>query len=99
MNPYQLLRTLGYPVAYMKFDEVVPLPYLVYRGGGSSNLVGDNRVLYSDYNYTVEYYFDKKSTATERKIEELFNVNEIPWSKSEDIYIDTENIFLINYYI
>ncbi|WP_425539444.1 hypothetical protein [Microaceticoccus formicicus] len=96
---FRLLQTLGLPVAYMKHVTAQKLPYLVYLGSGSSNFVADNRVYNSENNYTVEYYFDRKSTTTEKKIEKLFNDNEIVWQKSEDIYIRDEEMYLIRYYV
>ena len=94
-----MLQTLGMPVAYMKHSQPVALPYLIYRGNGSVNLKADNVVYNSDNNYVVEYYFDKKSEATERQIEQLFYQNDIPWEKSEDVYIQTEDMFVIYYFI
>lgn len=98
-NPYNLLKNIGIPIAYMKHDKVVDPPFLVYRGSGSDNFGADNTVYNSDYNYTVEYYFITKDEEKEKKLEQLFNDNEIYWEKSEDIYIPSENMYLINYYI
>lgn len=96
---FRLLQTLGIPVAYMKHATTQKLPYLVYFGSGASNFVADNKVYNSENNYTIEYYFDRKSTTTEQKIEKLFNDNEIVWEKSEDIYIKDEEMYLIRYYV
>ena len=47
----------------------------------------------------MEYYYEFKDLEMEDKIEELFNSNEIYWQKSEDIYIESERMFVIYYYI
>lgn len=99
MNPFRLLQTLGMPVAYFKHDNEQQAPFLVYYGGGAENSTADNQVYHSVDSYTVEYYFDKKSSATEKQIQQLFDENEIVWDKSEDIYLQDENLFLIYYYI
>lgn len=99
MNPYRLLTTLELPVSYMKHDREETLPYLVYKGSGSSNFKSDNIVSHSHYMYEVEYYFDRKNEVIERQIETLFNENEIIWEKSEDVYISEEDIFVIYYNI
>ena len=99
-NPYKLLsENLNMEVAYFKFDRPPQLPYLIYAGEGSDNFTADNKVYDSDYNYRVEYYFDRKNEVIERQIEALFDENEIIWSKSADIYIDTERMFAIHYQI
>lgn len=98
-NPYALLQTLGIPVAYFKFDREVDFPYIVYMGAGSNNLEADNKVYHKENTYKVEFYYQKKNEEVENTIEELFNDNKIIWSKSEDVYIDDEKMFVIFYYI
>lgn len=98
-NPLRLLKKLNMPVAYFKFNKRVNPPFLIYRGDGSANFKADNKVYNSSYNYSLEFYFKEKNENKEREIEELLNENEIIWEKSEDIYIQSENIFLINYYL
>lgn len=83
----------------MKFNKTVELPFLIYLGRGSSNLLADNKVYESKYNYTIEYYFNLKDERVEKDIEQLFNDNNIPWEKSEDIFISEENMYLIRYEI
>ena len=56
-------------------------------------------IYYSANKYELEYYFDEKDETTENKIEQLLNKNEIVWEKSDDIYIRSENMFVIYYYI
>lgn len=98
-NPFRLLETLNIPVSYFKLNSPTPLPYLIYKGAGSDNAEADNKTYYSANKYELEYYFDKKDETTEKKIEQLLNENEIVWEKSDDIYIQSENMFVIYYYI
>ena len=96
---YELLKKLNMPVAYYKFESKVELPFLIYYENGSNNFLADNYVYDADYNYVIEYYFNTKDTNTEKKIENLFNENEIVWRKGSDAYISSEQIFVIPYYI
>lgn len=98
-NPFRLLETLDIPVSYFKLNGPTPLPYLIYKGAGSDNTEADNKIYYSANKYELEYYFDEKDEITEKKIEQLLNKNEIVWEKSDDIYIQSENMFVIYYYI
>lgn len=47
----------------------------------------------------MEYYFAKKSIATEELIEETLISNGYIFEKSEDITIDDEGIYMIYYYV
>lgn len=96
-NPINILEKLNIPIAYYKFDDEVATPFIIYRGAGSANFKADNKVYNSSYNYTLEYYFKEKNEHLERKIERLLNDNEIIWEKTEDVYIPSENMFLIYY--
>ncbi len=96
---YELLCQLNIPVAYSHFKRRVKPPFLVYFGSGSSNLKADNKV-YSKFNsYQIEYYFVNKDEKKEEEIEDLLNSNDIVWEKSEDIYLDSEDLHMIVYYI
>ena len=98
-NPLDILKKLNMPIAYFKFNKRVNPPFLIYRGDGSNNFKADNVVYNSSYNYNLEFYFKDKNEHKEREIEELLNENEIIWDKSEDVYIPSENIFVIYYYL
>lgn len=94
-NPFRLLETLEIPVSYFKNEKNIEPPYLIYLGAGTDNFIADNSVFHHENNYRVEYYFNRKDEELEEKIIKLFNDNEIIWTKSEDIYIDDENMFVI----
>lgn len=83
----------------MVHTEKVSPPFLIYRGNGSNNFKSDDEVYYTNYGYTIEYYFKEKDEEKEEAIEKVLNQNKIIWEKSEDIYIDSEKLFLIYYTI
>lgn len=96
---YKILSNTKIPCAYMVHTEKVSPPFLIYRGSGANNFKSDDEVYYTDYGYTIEYYFKEKDEEKEEAIEKVLNQNKIIWEKSEDIYIDSEKLFLIYYTI
>lgn len=100
MKPIEkILEEINLPAAYMRFGGVTHPPYLIYYASGADNYMADDSVYYSEYKYTIEYYFTIKSRENEQEIESILNKNEVVWEKSEDIYIDSEEMYLIRYYI
>lgn len=104
------LESTGLPWSYMLFKgktyvdeegterEVKP-PFLVYYGSGQSKLSADNTHFWSDNNYNVEYYFEEKNETNEEGIEAALLVAGFQFEKSEDVYLDDEDIFVIYYYL
>lgn len=90
---------LNIPVAYGRFKELTPLPHIVYMGDGQDQFSADNTYLYKQNGYRIEYYFTDKNEAIEEAIETLLLDNGLQYSKSEDIYIPSEDAFEIYYQI
>lgn len=104
MTLYEILTDpqtgLGIPCAYSHFrDDEVPEspPYLVYIGSGQDNFEADNTFYYSQNRYQIEYYFVEKDESKEAKIEKLLLDNGLLYSKSEDVYIEDQGVFVIYY--
>lgn len=73
-------------------------PYLIFIDDAPTNTGADNRVIYSQKHTTVEYVWSKKSSDTEAAIEAVLNQSYY-WTKSEDTYIESENLWVTYYYI
>lgn len=97
-NPMEIFKDFELRIDY-RVTECLEPPFLVYTSKGSNNLNAENKVYYSQYNYVIEYYFNKKDEELEKRIEERLNENEIVWSKSGDIFFEEEGVSLIYYYI
>lgn len=105
-----VLEATGLPWAYMLFKgktyfdkegvehEVKP-PFIVYYGAGQTQRSADDTVYWSDDVYNLEYYFTKKSSAAEAQIEAAILEGGFQYEKSEDTYLDDEDIFAIYYYL
>lgn len=95
----ELLEQLGIPFAYSHFNKPVAPPYIVYLGNGQDTFGSDNTWYHKRNRYQLEYYFKTKNEANEQAIEELLLANGYNYTKSEDVFIEEENVFLIYYQI
>lgn len=92
-----ILKATGFPIFYSHFnvtdDNPAPEPpYMTYIFSYSSNMYADNKVYKKIDNFQIELYTKIKDLQAEKKLEDLFDLNEIPYSTSE-IFIESENIF------
>lgn len=99
MTIMQTLQATGLPCAYSHFKTEQEPPYLVYIGAGQDTDAADNTYKWTNNRYQVEYYFTKKSQATEAAIEAKLLENNYNYTKSEDVFIEDENVFVIYYTI
>ena len=93
---------LDIPCSYSHFrDSDVPEvpPYLVYLGAGQNNFEADNTYYHQRNRYQIEYYFTEKNEDLEAQIEQLLLDNGYLYEKSEDVYIESEGVFVIYYTI
>ena len=94
------LKKSGLPVVYSHSRKKnVKLPYIAFIGSGQDIKAADNTYYYSRNNYQIEYYYIKKNEAAEAAIEQALLEDGWPYSKTEDIYIDDEEVFVIYYHV
>lgn len=103
MTIQQTLQSTGIPAVYSHFTETdkspkVP-PYIVYIGNGQNVFEADNTHFWRENSYQIEYYFTDKSEENETAIEDALLENGFLYDKSEDIFIEEENVFVIYYYV
>ena len=99
INPVELLKPLGKPVGYFVNPEPGIVPFIVYYGTGSRNFKADDVVYDKKSHWNIELYVRKKDVALEERLEDLLDAAGIVWEKGYDVYIDTEKVFMIPYYI
>lgn len=97
MTIYQVLQSTGLPCAYSHFKKPVEPPYLVYIGGGQDVLEADNTHYWRNNQYQVEYYFKTKNETNETAIEDALLGAGYNYTKSEDVFIEDEGVFVIYY--
>lgn len=96
---YEVLQGTGLPCVYSHFKTKQEPPYLVYIGGGQSYKDADNTHYWRENTYQVEYYFTEKNEELEADIEDALLDNGYNYEKSEDVFIEDENVFVIYYTI
>lgn len=97
MTLKQIFTQLNIPFAYSHFKKPMKPPYVVYMGNGQNTFGGDNTWYYRHNAYQIEYYFDLKNEETEAAIEDALLSNGFNYQKSDDVFIEDENVFVIYY--
>lgn len=99
MSIYQTLQSTGLPCAYSHFKKRQIPPYIVYIGNGQDVLEAEDTLYWRENSYQIEYYFKEKNETNEAGIEDALLEAGYNFSKSEDIYIEDQDVFVIYYYI
>lgn len=99
MTIYEVLQSTGLPCAYSHFKTKQDPPYVVYIGGGQDTMEADNTIYWRENTYQVEYYFATKNEANETAIEDALLDAGYIYTKTEDIYIEEQGVFVIYYQI
>lgn len=96
-----LEQRTGIPVVYSHFKKggATPKspPYFATIGAGQSDFPADNTYYYKRELTTLEYYFNQKNSTMEATIEEILLENGCLYTKSEDVYIEDQGVFVIYY--
>lgn len=99
MTIYQALQSTHLPCAYSHFKTAQDPPYIVYVGNGQNTMDADNTHYWRKNTYQVEYYFTQKNETNETSIEDALLDAGFLYSKSEDIYLEDQGVFMIYYNI
>lgn len=97
MNIFQILQSTGLPCAYSHFKKPQSPPYLVYIGAGENDFLADDTKYFREPQYRVEYYYTEKSPQAEALIEDTLLASGLLYEKSDDVYIESEGVFVIYY--
>lgn len=96
---FETLQKTGLPCAYSHFKKPQEPPYIVYIGSGQNQMRADDTRYWHENTYQVEYYFTQKNEANEETIEAALIADGYLFEKSEDVYSEEDDVFLIYYYI
>ncbi len=99
MSIFQTLQSTGLPCAYSHFKTDQDPPYIVYIGNGQETFAADNTWYARQNVYQIEYYYKKKSASNEDAIETALLDAGYQYDKSEDLYLEDQDVFLIYYYV
>lgn len=101
MTIYELLTDsehgLGLPVAYGHFTTDEELPFICLMGAGQDPFKADDTYYSRKDRTQIELYFKRKDPDLEASLESLLLDNQYLYTKSEDNYIESEDVYLIYY--
>ena len=97
MNIYSILQSTGLDCVYSHFTEPHSLPYIAYIGNGQDTASADDTYYWKENSYQIEYYFKEKNEENEEAIEQALTDAGFLYDKSEDIYIEEQDVFVIYY--
>lgn len=89
----EILNGSGYPAVYNHYISRPELPFLLFIRDNSSNFFADNAVFLRKNRWIVTLCTDRKSTATERAIERIFDENEICWDVFDEFYNKEDRVY------
>ena len=95
---YQVLKSIGYPVAYGSFTSPVTPPFITYQFAYSNDLIADNINYVAIDDFQVELYTTKKDITAEQKVQDKLKELGLPYRKFET-YLDEEKVYQILYKI
>ena len=96
---FETLQKTGLPCAYSHFKKPQEPPYIVYIGSGQNQMRADDTRYWHENTYQIEYYFTQKNEANEEAIEAALIADGYLFEKSEDVYSEEDDAFLIYYYV
>lgn len=101
MAIYETLQSTGLPCVYSHFRGDTPItpPYLSYYGTGQDTFKADNTIYYKENSYRIEFYFIAKDESLEESIETALLTAGYIYEKSDDVYIESEGVYVIYYTI
>ena len=99
MSIYSVLQGTHLPCVYSHFKKDQTPPYIVYIGSGQNTSDADNTHYWRENTYQVEYYFTTKDESNETAIEDALLGAGYLYTKSEDVYIEDEGVFVIYYQV
>lgn len=92
-----ILKTTGFPVAYYQFKTPQTRPFIVYACDGDSDFMADNKHYLQITAGYIEIYTDNKDIASEKKVIDALNNNNIFYKKETEDFIDSEGVFRIRW--
>ena len=97
----ELANTLNelYPTRYSHFNKKQEGTFICYIDQGEENFHADNKVLAEIVEVDIELYSPNKNLQAERQIKNLLRENEVPYDVVETTYIESENLFMTTFNI
>ena len=98
MSIMSVLKSTGLPCAYSHFKRKAEPPFIAYIQSGQNQFDADDTRYWHRNTYQVEYYFKIKDSAAEAAIESALLAGGYKFTRSEDVYLEDEDVFVAYYY-
>ena len=98
----EILNSSGIPFRYHHFNQgkgPLPIPRGVYMFEDADSVYADGITVMLIDNLRIELYTAKKDIDTENKLENVLTAAEIPFKKVDEVYIESEKLYMIVYEI
>lgn len=95
MTMSELAQALNiiYPTRFSHFTSSQEPPFICYIDTDYENMSADNKVIVEGSYIDIELYTDKKDLTAEQNIKSFLNHNELPYTQSPTIWIESEGLF------
>ena len=87
----------GFKYAYGKFEKATEPPHLIAITADTDNFMADNKVYYGNTPIQLDYTYTGKNQEEQNKIENEI-LGDIAWNKSEETYLQDEDVWQVSYF-
>lgn len=82
-----------YPTRFSHFTSTQATPFICYIDTDYENVVADNKVIAEGTYIDIELYTKTKDLTAERKVKSFLNENELPYTQSPTIFVESQGFF------
>lgn len=90
-------KNAGFKYAYGLFKQPTEPPHLVAITIDTDNFMADNKVYCGKTPIQLDYTYTEKNQKEQNKIENEI-LGDIAWNKTEETYLQDENIWQVSYF-
>ena len=87
----------GFKYAYGLFKQPTEPPHLIAVSTATENFIADNKVYYGTIPIQLDYTYIDKNIEEQEKIEKEI-LGDIPWNKTDETYLQDEDIWQVSYF-
>lgn len=90
-------KNVGFKYAYGAFKKPTKPPHLIAITVDTDNFMADNKVYYGSIPIQLDYTYTDKNQDEQNKIEKEI-LGDIPWNKTEETYLQDEEVWQVSYF-
>ena len=87
----------GFKYAYGRFKKATEPPHLAAIIASTDNFMADNKVYHKDIPIQLDYTYINKNLEEQNKIENEI-LCDIAWNKSDETYLQDEDVWQVSYF-